>query len=419
MKSPASIVCFEWGSNEPPWIGIVDSLGHDLDPLLHLADRKLLQVERSGNCLRISGRDRVGLLILPSGRRVVIRSKLPSLVILKWLAFLGDFPSLEVWLIDPAITMGKDLHACIGRLLLHEMETVARRFFRKDFVPVKSFSSTVRGRLLVTPLCRSMHRLPNVPQLARLRTVNTVYNVVLALALDKLPVLLFDEFPHLRGDVARLKDTWGNIDREVMDVVSAVTEAQWACPPGYRNAIQLARLILIGAAIDPISGRGGQVFTLSLAEVWERSLRRLFEEVQQTTGWTVLADPDRTRQWDDPVGKSDKNRWMTADVLAERADCRWAIDAKYKLGFGDESREDRFQMCGYAVGFSAGRATLAYPTGKDALAHNRLLLNADFFGRPVRVDSVELPMEKGPEACRDAIIALCGDKAMIVTEKED
>jgi hypothetical protein len=110
------------------------------------------------------------------------------------------------------------------------------------------------------------------------------------------------------------------------------------------------------------------------------------------------------------MGKSDKNRWMTADVLAERANCRWAIDAKYKLGFGDESREDRFQMCAYAVGFSAERATLAYPTGKDALAHSRLLLNADVLGYPVRVDSVELPMEKGPEACREAIIALCEER---------
>jgi hypothetical protein len=410
LKSPATIVCFECGSNGPPWIGTVDSIGHDLDALLYLADSGVLQVERIGDWLRISGRERVGLLLLPSGRKVIVRSKVPSLVILEWLAFLGEFPSLEAWLIEPAITTGKDLHACIGRLFLHEIETVTRRFFRKDFVPVKTFSSTVRGRLLITPLCRSMHHLPNVPQLARIRTVNTVYNIVLALALDKLPILLFDQFPHLRGQVARLKDTWGNVDREVMDVVSAVTEAQWACPPGYRNAIQLARLILIGAAIDPTSGAGGQVFTLSLAAIWERSLRRLFEELQDTTGWTILAASQRTRRWDDPEGQMDSKRWMTVDVLAERGSCHWVIDAKYKLGFADESRDDRFQMCAYAVGFSAERATLAYPSGMDALAQCRLLLNADIVGHSVRVDSVELPMVKGPEACKEAIIALCGGK---------
>ena len=194
-----------------------------------------------------------------------------------------------------------------------------------------------------------------------------------------------------------------------MDVVSAVTGAQWACPPGYRNAIQLARLILIGAAIDPTSGAGGQVFTLSLAAIWEKSLRRLFEELQDKTGWTSLPASERTRQWDDPEGKMDSKRWMTADVLTERVGCRWVIDAKYKLGFGDESRDDRFQMCAYTLGFSAGRATLAYPTGKDTLAACRSLLNTDIFGHPVRVDSVELPMEKGPEACKEAIIALCGE----------
>ena len=43
--------------------------------------------------------------------------------------------------------------------------------------------------------------------------------------------------------------------------VSAVTAAQWACPPGYRDALQLARLILTGATLDSDSHMGGQSFT--------------------------------------------------------------------------------------------------------------------------------------------------------------
>ena len=45
---------------------------------------------------------------------------------------------------------------------------------------------------------------------------------------------------------------------------------------------------------------------------------------------------------------------------------RWVLDAKYKRAFGVESREDRFQMCAYAVAFNADRATLVYPTASDA-----------------------------------------------------
>ncbi len=94
------------------------------------------------------------------------------------------------------------------------------------------------------------------------------------------------------------------------------------------------------------------MFTVSLKGVWEQGLRRLIDELQLATGWAVLADSEHTRRWDDPVGQMDRNRWMTADVLAERAGHRWIIDAKYKMGFGDESRSDRFQMCAYAIGFS-------------------------------------------------------------------
>ena len=151
------------------------------------------------------------------------------------------------------------------------------------------------------------------------------------------------------------------------------------------------------------------MFTLSLAAVWEKSLRRLFEQLQAVTGWKLVDDRKRTRQWDDAEGKADSKRWMTADILTERFASRWVVDAKYKLGFGDEGRNDRFQMCAYAVGFSAHRATLAYPTGQNGSSSIRLLLNTDFFGHPVRVDAVELPMEKGPEACKKAIYSLCGE----------
>jgi 5-methylcytosine-specific restriction endonuclease McrBC regulatory subunit McrC len=105
----------------------------------------------------------------------------------------------------------------------------------------------------------------------------------------------------------------------------------------------------------------------------------------------------------------DKNRWMTADVLLKREAVRWVLDAKYKCGFGDEGRGDRFQMCAYLVGFAAHRATLVYPTGKDKSVNNRVLLDTSISGHSVRVDSVELPMGQGPDACRVAIKALCDE----------
>ena len=87
--------------------------------------------------------------------------------------------------------------------------------------------------------------------------------------------------------------------REITDPVTAATEAQWACPPGYRNAVQLARLILLGLSLDPTSSIGGQAFTLSLALIWERSLRKMFFDMKGQTGWT----PSFRRWANEKVGR--------------------------------------------------------------------------------------------------------------------
>lgn len=405
MATNDDISCFECGSDEPSWCGSLESLGSDYDALKELAKKGILRVKRVGNRLHVTGARKVGLLLLPSGRRVVIRSKVPNIVILEWLAFLEKIPDLEVWRSDPAVTWGGSFHDCIGRLFIRELDELTRRFLRKDYVPLRCSSSTLRGKVLTNRLCGAMQCLPNVPQLTRTRTLHTQYNAVLALALDKVPILMSDEAAVYRRDLARLRDEWAHISRETADVVSAVTHAQWACPAGYRSALQLARLILLGAVVDSRGGTGGQVFTVSLAEVWEKGLRRIFRELQATTGWKLRR---RKRRWADATEEIDKNRWMCADIRAERHGVHWVLDTKYKRDFGYERRADRFQACAYALGFAAQRATIVYPTGSGASVDLRLLLDAKIGNRTVRIDSIELPMAEGPEACKEAVKSLCG-----------
>ena len=101
---------------------------------------------------------------------------------------------------------------------------------------------------------------------------------------------------------------------------------------------------------------------------------------------------------------------MTADVLLESpAGGRWVLDAKYKRGYGDEDRDDRFQACTYAVAFEAGRGTLVYPTAEGRAEGIRRLLSGNVAERPVTIDSIALPMGAGPEVCREALLQLLGE----------
>jgi hypothetical protein len=133
-----------------------------------------------------------------------------------------------------------------------------------------------------------------------------------SIVVDRLPMLLAKAHQNDRRMLADFRDLWAHVSRDITDPFTAVTESQWASPPGYLAALQLARLILLGASVDPHSRTGGQAFTLSLSLIWERGLRRLFNELEDVTGWKSVPDESRTRKWDDPAGQSDFARWLTA-----------------------------------------------------------------------------------------------------------
>lgn len=358
-----------------------------------------------GDSVAIRGVTRVGLVVLPSGRRLQIRSKIPALALLQWLAYLGEFQHLTAWLSEPGVSTGRDLPQCLAQLYLIALEHVTQRHVRKDYVALRTQQPSIRGRVIMPALARSIHHLPRIPQIRRARSLDTPFNRVLAMALDRTRILLRDASDDDRRRLSRLCEEWAAISRTEADTTAAIIAAQWSNPAGYREALQLARLLLTGAAIDPDSGVGGEAFTLSLAALWERALRRMFDEISVSTGWRRVSDEKRTRRWDDSVGEEDTQRRLMADVIVERNGRRWVLDAKYKRDFGDEGRHDRFQMCAYAVAFDADRVSLVYPVTTSGVKFHNLLVTS-IGGKRIQIDSLSLPMAAGPEACRAALQSL-------------
>jgi 5-methylcytosine-specific restriction endonuclease McrBC regulatory subunit McrC len=94
---------------------------------------------------------------------------------------------------------------------------------------------------------------------------------------------------------------------------------------------------------------------------------------------------------------------LIADTILRRGTDRWVLDAKYKCGYGDESRNDRFQMCAYILAFGATRATLVYPVASTSLETRRKLLSISSLGQQVVVDSIAINMAAGPDAAKESL----------------
>lgn len=411
----STIVCDEEGSLDPvSWTGSVASLGDDYRAVLRYQEERVLKVEERRGQISVRGRDRVGFIRLPSGRRILIRTKVPGLVLLEWLVYLGEFPEIQFWDDDGNVSQSVTYQALLARLFLSELDLVSRCHMRKGFVQSDVESSDVRGRISSNLLAQRLWRLPAIPQTVRCRSIDTPPNQMLAAALDR--ILLFSselDTPQL-AEFQQLRHAWSGISRSNEDREYIIQSSMAAPPAGYRSALQLARLILTGATFDPTPGWGGDTFTISLARIWENAVTKMCRELSGETDWQVAPRSETIRHWDDAIGSNEPSRLMRADTLLVKGDQRWVLDAKYKRSFGNESRNDRFQMCAYVLGFNATRATLVYPIAPEGAESHRILLSSVFGAAPVRVDALALPMSAGVNRCKlDFVKFLTADEDVL------
>ncbi len=401
------IVCDELGTpNARSWRGTRDDLGGDFEAIQYQHQQKRIQLEIVGSYVVIAGADRVGLIVLPSGRRIVLRTKISGLKLIEWLIYLGEFPDFQSWSPVGNVVQSDSWQKVLARLFLYELQRVTKYHLRKNYIATAIDSSTVKGRVDWGKAAARPWELPRLPQRVRQRSFDMPSNQMLAAALKRVTLFQHELDQEDRSLFSRLRHEWADIANPNMDRQRIIQASLTAPPDGYRMALQLARLLLIGAAIDSEIGAGGESFTLSLSRIWEVALKQMCRDLSPITGWKLAKDNDDVRPWDDATGIDDPYRCMRADTLLERRSDRWVLDAKYKRDFANEGRNDRFQMCAYALGFRAARATLVYPfQGRHPETYRRLL-SEDLGGWGILIDSIALPMAEGPNTCRGHLLHL-------------
>ncbi len=400
-KTDCDIVCDELGTHKArQWQGTREELGDDWGAILHHHEQKRIHLQVSGLQVTLSGIDRVGLIVLPSGRRIVLKSKISGTTLIEWLIYLDEFPDLQSWAPLGNVVQSDSWQKVLARLFLWELQALTRNHLRKGYVAVAVKSSTVKGRIDWNKTASKPWQLPRLTQVVRERRFDMPANQMLAAALNR--VVLFQRELE-EADLAvfsRLRHEWSEIANPNIDRHQVIHTSLLAPPDGYRLALQLASLLLIGATIDSESGSGGESFTLSLSRIWEVALKQMCQELSASSGWRVAEGNQGIRPWDDAIGIDDPYRCMRADMLLTRGQSRWELDAKYKRDFGDESRNDRFQMCAYVIGFRATRATLVYPDPGLQTTTHRFLLSEQIGDTQIQIDSIALPMAHGPSECK-------------------
>jgi 5-methylcytosine-specific restriction endonuclease McrBC regulatory subunit McrC len=383
----------------------------DRAALISLRARQLLDLEHRGDGrIRVAGTNSCGHIRLPSGQVIDVRSKIPTLRLLEWLVYTELLPDIDFWEEEEAISARGTWIEAILHLFVHELARVTRFYRRAGYVTASDTTIAVRGRVDAGRLAKVAGRLPSLPCTFRDRTMDTLPNGVLANALDAAAAWAATAAvgEACATTLGWLTREWRGIDRDIGYVERALQDALERPPVGYRVALRLARLVLLGGTADDTRGEGGDMFLVNMSVVWEKALRRLLAGWAYAHGHRVATPGERTRQWAD-TDDSERTRWLTADaiVFAERP---VVLDAKYKCAYGDESRVDRFQMAAYALAFGAQAAILVYPTAVER-GRIRLLLRATAPGSAAEVHAAELPMALGPTTCAAELEALLGGQA--------
>ncbi len=400
-----NIECGEWGSPEADrWSAPFAALPEDRRRLEQLSERGVLDVEPcAAGRVRIAGRDHCGRVRLPSGRAIDIASKIPLLSLIQWLAFTETLPELERWESGPTLGPRGRIWEALCAFYVEDLARLTQFQFRVGHARGHSLTTHFRGRLDATRLARSACHLPRLPCVHRTRTRDTLANCVLARALDATQRLTsMEDLPEaLRRTLQWLSAQWADIDRSVDDLPLAVAAALSRPPVAYRTALRLARHLLLGSAIEPIFGAGGDLFLIQMSRIWEEGVRRILASWAFGMGLRVGSPAQRKRPWADASSAQEPNRWLTVDALVWGAR-PLVFDAKYKRDFGNESRSDRFQMAAYCLAFGAAAAILVYPTA-EGQPELRRLLQSSLATERSQILSINLPMARGPAACEEAV----------------
>jgi 5-methylcytosine-specific restriction enzyme subunit McrC len=320
----------------------------------------------------------VGVVAMPSGRRLECRPKVDAGNLLYMMAVAYEFPRLEVEE-APFDSMSEVLEFVVDHFALLAEERIRNGLFR-HYLDVEENLGTIRGRILfardVVHNFALRHRTYcEYSELSWDVRENQVVRQV-ASQMSRWPFRreLRAKLDYIDGVMAEVSQT--RYQASVIDTLtySRLTEE-------YRPLHQLCRLLMQASSMHEDEGYfESQTFLVDMNQLFESFLTQvLLEGMPQE--FEVL-DQETTHL--DTAGEVD----MRPDVLIKlRRMPLGVIDAKYKkLASGEYKHHDLYQVLAYCTAHAVARGMLVYPRHMEPIEQDIRVRNSPVVVRQSTLD---------------------------------
>lgn len=337
----------------------------------------------------IKAKSYVGIIILPSGQKIIIEPKIPVQTLFAILARVYD-PEKEYFqdLVHPFTTIN-DLFEFIVSFFCAHTEDLIKRGLLRGYQSHTEDLQMIRGRLLIL---ETLHRSPGVYDSHwcsfRNFTPDIKENRVLLWTAYVLHTWDFSD-PILFNRIHRIQQAMAHVllDPDARLLLDGMEFHR--LNDTYKPALTLARLILDHLAFTGITGNEPfKAYLINMNTLFQDYLAVVIDQGLESKGFRVKTTEQH---------KLDKHNKVNIEpdiLIYDKVNPVLVVDAKYKL---NKAEDDLYQMLAYCHTLDLPQGILIHPESETAPAGSIEIRGAG----EILVDYLSLDLNGTPEQLKE------------------
>jgi 5-methylcytosine-specific restriction enzyme subunit McrC len=322
----------------------------------------------------------VGVLMLPSGRRIECRPKVDAANIFYMMAVAHELPDLEEELAE--YDRFDDLLEFVVARFATLAEERIQQGLHRQYLEREENLGAVRGRILVAPDLRHNFALRHRTycEFAELSWDIPENQVVRQVAYQMAG---WSFRPELRSRLTQIESVLAAEVSPTKFSASVVDSFVYSrLNYEYRPLHQLCRLLLDASSFHEEAGAFEfQTFLVDMNDLFERYVAKVLDQ------WLTSGEFRVHAQWNDRLDVGRKVRIIPDIVFSRSGVPILAMDTKYKrLEQGEFKNHDLYQMLSYCTALQLDKGVLVYPRHLMDIEQDVLVRNSSMVIREMTLD---------------------------------